>query len=135
MNDINIKDTTPIDVRGTAKIKFNATGEIREIKPEDLEWDVTGSSHERQMGPENIYVATVELESEKLDDELDADLDEDDLKISVTWEVSEYPLNCFNSCISKIEKGNGELIKDFDSIDFLPTDDNIDYLNEYNETY
>lgn len=118
-----MQETTPISLTGTAKIKLNATNKIFEIKPEDLEWRIT-RNNERNMGPENIHFATVELESESLDDELDADLDEDALKVSVTWEVSEYPLNSVNFDTYRIE-GKGELVKNFDSIDLIYPDEEI----------
>ncbi|MEA5624705.1 UPF0175 family protein [Nostoc sp. UHCC 0251] len=49
---------------GIAKLTILETGEVFEVSPDDLDWDV-GSSSERGMGEELHHYATIIFESEQ----------------------------------------------------------------------
>lgn len=44
--------TMTIHCSGKAKIRIPETGEVLEVSPDDLEWEIGDDSEERQMGAE-----------------------------------------------------------------------------------
>lgn len=90
---------------GIARIRHNTTGEIFEIEAEELGWDIMGSE-ERQMGPENSYIAVVEHP------ELG----------QLSWSLWEYPLGMEND--TETDVGPHELLENIRfGLQHLPNDD------------
>jgi len=81
--------------KGTVRIRHQMTGEIYEIKSDELDWDAVGGD-ERQMGPEIHYQAAVEHP----------------VLGEITWDLWEYPVGIENH--HETNAGPHEVIEDFD---------------------
>jgi hypothetical protein len=113
---------------GKAKILIPETGEILEISPDDLQWEIGDDSEERPMGQEIHYYASVCLESK-----------EGNL-IEAEWDVWEYPLGSIEIADPPQVNG-GELIEDFDiwlttlDDDYDPYEDQLDAILSNTQFY
>jgi len=88
---------------GTAKLKKSETGEIFEVCPNDLEWEVV-DVEEKKMGAELHYSAQLFFYSKQKE-----------LEAEVIWDVWEYPIGSINH--QEIQLENCQILKNFD--DFL----------------
>jgi len=85
---------------GTAKFKVRATGEIFQVKPEDLDWEIDGGD-ERPMGAELTHQAEFTHSSK------------DAQEYDVTWRIWEYPEGAENDKETEPD-GRLDLIENFD---------------------
>tara|TARA_B100001971_G_C18244874_1_gene573527 strand:- start:243 stop:1634 length:1392 start_codon:yes stop_codon:yes gene_type:complete len=83
-----------IKTEGTAQVRHSETGQIFEIEPDELDWEVV-SGHERGMGPEYLWAAKTSRDG--LGD--------------LRWEISEYPIGAFGDPTSHLD--GHELVQDF----------------------
>lgn len=88
-----------IKANGIATISSSVTGIVYEIKPDELDWQATGSE-DRSMGLEFIYEAFVQMEDH-----------ENGKVVSCTWTASEYPVGVLAHVNAVVQDGNLE--KDF----------------------
>jgi hypothetical protein len=99
-----------ITTEGTAQVRHSETGQIFDIGPDEMIWEVI-SEHEGGMGPNRLWAA--ETSRDGLGD--------------LRWEISEYPVGSFGDPTSQL---NGhELVQDFYvSVEHEPEDpdDEID---------
>ena len=102
-----------IETRGSTQIQNGDTGEVFEIEPYELDWEVV-SAYERDMGPERLWETSVHRDG--LGD--------------LRWQVSEYPEGQLGSIVRDL---NGhELISEFSiSIEYQPYDQNDDPAEEF----
>ncbi|WP_028034117.1 hypothetical protein [Chelativorans sp. J32] len=84
-----------ITVKGTAKLRPLSGGEVVDVLPEDLDWDVV-STEEREMGTAVHYEATYDLGP----------------RGSVTWTLVEYPTGAEN--FRRTHWDRVEVLQDFD---------------------
>ncbi len=103
---------------GKAKILIPETGEVLEVSPDDLEWEIGDDSEERQMGAEIHYYSSVYLKSEE------------GHCVEAEWDVWEYPIGDIEC--ANVQVQGGELIEDFDDIWSTTLDD--DY-NPYEDQF
>ena len=103
----------PVICTGIAKLKIPETGEIFEVSPDDLDWESDCSDPDREMGPELHHYATIILESEQ-----------GNYQVEATWEVWEYPIGAIE--ITETEVEGGEIMQDFDDFQLLPEDIELD---------
>ena len=84
---------------GIAKLKIPQTGEVFQVYPDDLEWEIV-EADERQMGPELHYCAKFSFYSEQ-----------EEFKVEVEWNVWEYPIGDLNH--TDFEVRDCELLENF----------------------
>lgn len=83
-----------ISTTGTAIVRHSKTGELFEIEPDEVDWEVV-ASEERDMGPDRLWSASTSR------DELG----------SIRWEMSEYPEGFLGEPVADL---NGhELVQSF----------------------
>ncbi|WP_282093513.1 hypothetical protein [Epibacterium ulvae] len=83
-----------ISTAGTAIVRHSETGELFEIEPDEIDWEVV-ASEERDMGPDRLWSASTSR------DELG----------EIRWEMSEYPEGFLGNLVPDL---NGhELVQNF----------------------
>lgn len=85
---------------GIAKLKIPETGEVFEVRPDDLEWEVV-EADERSMGAELHHCATFSFYSEQ-----------GEFEVEVEWDVWEYPIGSIEC--TDVEARGCKLLQDFD---------------------
>jgi hypothetical protein len=101
---------------GKAKLLIPETGEIIEVSPDDLEWEIGNDSEERSMGEEIHYYSSVCLESKQ------------GCRIEAEWDVWEYPIGTIER--ADVEVKGAELLKDFDAIRSIGFNDDDIYEDQ-----
>lgn len=81
-----------VELKGTALIRALTTGNEREIAADELAWEE--HTEEREMGEETTYAARIDFEDGH-----------------VAWELTEYPVDAFNS--KHTHEVKVKLVRDF----------------------
>ncbi len=95
----NWENKMSIKCMGIARLKIPETGEVFQVYPDDLEWEIV-EADERQMGPELYYCAKFSLYSEQ-----------EEFEVEVEWNVWEYPIGDINH--TDFEVRDCELLENF----------------------
>ena len=101
-----------IKCAGIARVKVPETGEVFQVYPDDLEWEIV-ETEERQMGPELNYCASFSFSSEQ-----------NEFEVEVEWNVWEYAIGFINH--TDFEVRDCELLENFSDFSSDSLEDNYD---------